>query len=51
MDLINSIVEFFSTVNFDELVDDLKMIVEGIDFQVIADTFNSLVETIKSLFA
>ena len=51
MELLNSLVEFFSTLDVDALIADLSMIVENIDFDLIVETVNSLVATIQALFA
>ncbi len=49
--LFDSLSEYFSTMDWEALIADFSVIVEGIDFTVIVDTFNSLIDTISSLFA
>lgn len=49
--LFESLSEYFSTIDWNALIADFSVIVEGIDFSLITETFESLFETIGSLFA
>ncbi len=49
--LLESLVEYFSTINFDTLIADFQVIFEGIDFDLVVETFKSVYETIAALFA
>lgn len=49
--LFESLAEYFSNINWDNLLADLSVILEGINFDLIKETFQSLIDTISALFA
>ncbi len=49
--LFESLGEYFSTMDWDALIADFSVILEGINFDLIKETFQSLVDTISALFA
>ncbi len=49
--LFSSIVEFFSGADMDSLLGDLGMIVEGIDLEILGETFGAFGDILKDLFA
>ncbi len=51
MAVFDSIAEFFTTMDFDALIEDLGAIVGNIDFTLIKETLSSLIVTLKDLFA
>lgn len=50
-DLFESLGEYFSTMDWDTLLADFLAIFEGINFDLVIETFQSLFDTIGSLFA
>ena len=48
--LLDSLSEYFSTINWDTLIADFKVIFEGVNFDLVVETFKSLFDTIGSLF-
>lgn len=49
--LFESLVEYFSTMDWNTLLADFQVIIEGINFDLVIETFQSLFDTIGSLFA
>ena len=49
-ELFNSLIEYFSQINFKEVFDSAKMIVENLDTGLLKDTVNSVVELVQGLF-
>ncbi len=49
--LFESLGEYFTTMDWNTLIADFSAILEGINFDLVIDTFESLFETIGSLFA
>ena len=49
--LFESLAEYFSTLNMDSLLADFSVILDGINIDLIKETFQSLVDTISALFA
>ncbi len=49
--LLESLAEYFSNINWDSLLADFSVILEGINIDLIKETFQSLVDTISALFA
>lgn len=50
-ELFESLADYFSTMDWNTLFADFTAILEGINFDLIIETFESLFETIGSLFA
>ncbi len=50
-ELFESLGEYFSTMDWDTLFADFFAIFEGINFDLVIETFQSLFDTIGSLFA
>ena len=49
--LFESLAEYFSNINMDSLIADFSVILDGINIDLIKETFQSLVDTISALFA
>lgn len=49
--LFASLGEYFETMDWDALIADFSVILEGINFDLIKETFQSLIDTISALFA
>ncbi|MBQ8782439.1 MAG: hypothetical protein IJZ57_01535 [Clostridia bacterium] len=50
-DLLSSLVEYFSNMDWDALMADFQVIIDGVDFDLVVETFKSLADTISALFA